>query len=215
MYLLDIAAEIERSLMVQYLYAAYSLGGPSVTADKQPPGGGVAGGHPGDREGGNGAPAHRPKRASPDRGSLNLDREDFPWDIPFYPFDFALGPLTRTSLAKYVFAEAPADWPPDVTQSERAEIEGAVRLRISEALSARCDPEDLTRILSERLAEFLDLFQFYVIVYKENSTEIEWAVLGSERSLISAYADVPVRERLSWRAYDTTATVPYCRLGTR
>ena len=76
-------------------------------------------------------------------------------------------------------------------------------LRISEALSACREPDDLTKILSEQLGEFLDFFQFYIIVYKENSTEVEWAVVGSEKSLISAYADVPVQERPSWRAYAT------------
>src|SRR3984885_4711898 len=76
-------------------------------------------------------------------------------------------------------------------------------LRISEALSACREPEDLTRILSDHLREFLDFFQLYIIVYKENSTEVEWAVVGSEKSLISAYADVPVQERPSWRAYAT------------
>src|ERR1700739_1899425 len=76
-------------------------------------------------------------------------------------------------------------------------------LRISEALSACAEPEDLTRILSSHLHEFLDFFQFYIIVYKENSTEVEWAVVGSEKSLVSAYADVPVHERPSWRAYAT------------
>src|SRR5580693_7083545 len=76
-------------------------------------------------------------------------------------------------------------------------------LRISEALSACQEPEDLTRILSEQLREYLDFFQFYIIVYKENSTEVEWAVVGPEKGLISAYADVPVQERPSWRAYAT------------
>ena len=76
-------------------------------------------------------------------------------------------------------------------------------LRISEALSACRETEDLTRILSEQLREFLDFFQFYIIVYKENSTEVEWAVVGSEKNLISAYADVPVEDRPSWRAYAT------------
>jgi len=76
-------------------------------------------------------------------------------------------------------------------------------LRISEALSACREPEDLTRILSEQLGEFLDFFQFYIIVYKENSNEVEWAVVGSEKSLMSAYADVPVQERPSWRVYAT------------
>ena len=76
-------------------------------------------------------------------------------------------------------------------------------LRISEALSACREPEDLTSMLSDQLREFLDFFQFYIIVYKENSTDVEWAVVGPERSLISAYADVPVQERPSWRAYAT------------
>src|SRR5580698_1092948 len=74
-------------------------------------------------------------------------------------------------------------------------------LRISEVLSACRETEDLTRILSEQLREFLDFFQFYIIVYKENSTEIEWAVIGAEKDLIGAYADVPVQDRPSWRAY--------------
>jgi formate hydrogenlyase transcriptional activator len=76
-------------------------------------------------------------------------------------------------------------------------------LRLSEALSASREPEELTKTLSEQLREFLDFFQFYIIVYKENSTEVEWAVLGSEKSLISAYADVPIEQRPSWRAYIT------------
>src|SRR3984957_8209469 len=76
-------------------------------------------------------------------------------------------------------------------------------LRISEALSTCREPEDLTRILSEQLRDFLDFLQFYILVYKESSTEVEWAVVGSGRSLISAYADVPVQERPSWRAYVT------------
>src|ERR1700751_3650992 len=74
-------------------------------------------------------------------------------------------------------------------------------LRISEALSACRETEDLTRILLELLREFFDFFQFYIIVYKENSTEVEGAVVGSEKNLISAYADVPVEDRPSWRAY--------------
>ena len=74
-------------------------------------------------------------------------------------------------------------------------------LRLSEALSMCRQPEELTKTLSEQLREFLDFFQFYVVVYKENSTEVEWAVLGSEKNLISAYSDVPIEQRPSWRAY--------------
>ena len=76
-------------------------------------------------------------------------------------------------------------------------------LRLSEALSACREPEDLTKILSDQLREFLEFLQFYIIVYKENSTEVEWAVVGRERSLVAAYADVPVQQRPSWQAYTT------------
>jgi len=74
-------------------------------------------------------------------------------------------------------------------------------LRLSEALSACREPEELTNILAEQLREFLDFLQFYIIIYKEKSFETEWAVVGREKSLMAAYADVPVQERPSWQAY--------------
>jgi PAS domain S-box-containing protein len=76
-------------------------------------------------------------------------------------------------------------------------------LRLSEALSVCTEPEDLTKVLSEQLHEFLDFLQFYIIVYKEKSSEIEWAVVGREKNLMAAYADVPVQQRPSWQAYTT------------
>jgi PAS domain S-box-containing protein len=76
-------------------------------------------------------------------------------------------------------------------------------LRLSEALSVCPEPEDLTKILSEQLREFLAFLQFYIIIYKENSTEVEWAVVGREQSLVAAYAGVPVEQRPSWQAYTT------------
>jgi PAS domain S-box-containing protein len=76
-------------------------------------------------------------------------------------------------------------------------------LRLSEGLSVCTEPEDLTKILSEQLHEFLDFLQFYIIVYKAKSSEVEWAVVGREKSLMAAYADVPVEQRPSWQAYTT------------
>jgi hypothetical protein len=76
-------------------------------------------------------------------------------------------------------------------------------LRLGEARSSCREPEELTKILSEQIGAFLDFLQFYIIVYKENSTEIEWAVLGGEKSLISVYADVPIQQRPYWQAYST------------
>ena len=53
-------------------------------------------------------------------------------------------------------------------------------LRLSEAQSLCPEPEDLTEVLSEQLREFLAFLQFYIIVYKEKSSEVEWAVVGRE-----------------------------------
>lgn len=99
------AAEVEHDLMVQYLYAAFSL-----------------------------KPAYAPiiGEAAPVSDTLLgvavqemqhlravnqllvelgfapvLTRHDFPEEIDLYPFPFSLEPLSRKSLAKYVYCEAP------------------------------------------------------------------------------------------------------------
>lgn len=122
--LLNLGAEIEHALMVQYLYAAWSLGGEHI------------------------APQYRPKIhewqetilavAREEMGHLltvqniltllgaqiNLQRQDFPWDIEYYPFPFVLEPLSLGSLACYVFAEMPAHPAPheDFLPGERDRI---------------------------------------------------------------------------------------------
>ena len=113
-FLLHTAAEIEHSLMVQYLYALYSLGEPPFRGPKIP----------------NNATdlvkqwrselvevarqemAHLATVQNLLRfigGPLNFEREDFPFRNLFYPFKFNLEPLSKTSLAKYVSAEMPED----------------------------------------------------------------------------------------------------------
>lgn len=109
-YLLSIDAEIEHCLMVQYLYAAYSLGGPQVpeafrdsVRTWQEVILGIA-----KEEMGHLISVQNSLRliGSP----LHMEREDEPWDSPFYPFPFTLEPLTLDSLAKYVYAESPVGW---------------------------------------------------------------------------------------------------------
>jgi hypothetical protein len=108
--LLQIGAELEHGLMVQYLYAAYSLGGEGVP--------------PQDEE---------KVRAWQDLiltvareemghlltvqnllcligGPVSFNREEFPWDTPFYPYPFKLEPLSKASLAAYIFAEMPGNF---------------------------------------------------------------------------------------------------------
>jgi hypothetical protein len=107
--LLHIGAEIEHGLMVEYLYAAYSLGG-------------------------EGLPEKQQKEVRHWRDSLlviakeemghlltvqnvlcllggpvTFERSDFPWSTPFYPFPFRLEPLSLDSVACYVWAEMPSD----------------------------------------------------------------------------------------------------------
>ncbi|WNG53779.1 hypothetical protein F0U59_02470 [Archangium gephyra] len=108
--LLHIAAEVEHALMVQYLYAAYSLGGPQVPPKHrdrvrhwQEVVLGIA-----KEEMGHLITVQNVLRLI--GGPLNLDREDYPWGSEFYPFEFTLEPLTKDSLARYIFAEAPAGW---------------------------------------------------------------------------------------------------------
>jgi hypothetical protein len=115
-FLLHTAAEIEHALMVQYLYAAYSLASGGPPGPGAPPDAAVSVGRWQQtilgiaRE----EMAHLLTVQNLLRfagGPLNLEREDFPFRAPLYPFPLLLEPLSRTSLAKYVAAEMPADPP--------------------------------------------------------------------------------------------------------
>jgi PAS domain S-box-containing protein len=74
-------------------------------------------------------------------------------------------------------------------------------LRLSEALSACSEPESLTKILSEHLRDFLAFVRFYIVVYKQNSTDVEWALVGRETLLDAWHAAIPVAQLPSWQAY--------------
>lgn len=109
-YLLSIDAEIEHCLMVQYLYGAYSMGGPQVPPEYrdlvrewQEVILGIA-----KEEMGHLMCVQNVLRLI--GAPLHLEREDYPWDTPFYPFPFMLEPLSLDSLAKYVFTESPEHW---------------------------------------------------------------------------------------------------------
>jgi photosystem II stability/assembly factor-like uncharacterized protein len=108
-FLLHAAAEIEHALLVQYLYAGYSLKKPGMVADAQQ----------------KAALRTWPRRladiAKEEMGHLltvqnlrllirqrpDFRREDFPEPPNIYPFTMQLQPLSQASLAKYVVAESP------------------------------------------------------------------------------------------------------------
>ncbi len=105
--LLHVAAEIEHALMVEYLYAAYSLGGAGVGKHATK----VRGWHD-----------ELLTVAREEMGHLvcvqnallllgapiSFEREDYPWSGPFNAFPFELEPFRLESLAKYVYSEMPA-----------------------------------------------------------------------------------------------------------
>src|SRR5229473_5559200 len=68
-------------------------------------------------------------------------------------------------------------------------------LRISEALSACREPEEVSQVLADQLRELITFDFLDVIVFKENSDDIEWHVI-SELQIV--YADLPIEETASW-----------------
>jgi len=109
--LLETAAEVEHALLVQYLYAAFSLKSSQEVSD------------PAQQSALRDWPKVLLLIARQEMGHLmtaqnlllairlrpNLEREDFPPRKDLYPFKLHLEPLSQRSLAKYVAAEAPQD----------------------------------------------------------------------------------------------------------
>jgi len=106
-YLLNIGAEIEHALMVQYLYAAYSLEPKRFSGERAEI---VSRWRQtileiAREEMGHLATVQNLLRLIGE--PLTLDRSEFPFATSLYPFEFRLEPLSVGSLAKYVVAEMP------------------------------------------------------------------------------------------------------------
>lgn len=115
-FLLTAAAEIEHALMVQYLFAAYSVR--VVPGDPNADALGVIQqllAQIAREEMGHLATVENLLHLV--GGPLNFNREHSPYASEIYPFRFKLQALTLDSLAKYVIAESPLvlpeDFPPD------------------------------------------------------------------------------------------------------
>ena len=120
-FLLHVAAEIEHSLMVQYLYAWLSLHDPTdLTEPNDPDDPEVRARQQLIRnwatiirdiaieEMGHLASIQNILRLI--GGPITFEREDYPFLSDLYPFPFRLEKLTKDSLAKYVVAEMPPDY---------------------------------------------------------------------------------------------------------
>src|SRR5579859_204008 len=70
-------------------------------------------------------------------------------------------------------------------------------LRISEALCARCEPEDLAKTLADEISKFLRFDHLYFTVLKENSKDIEYLVWGKGPL---AFPDLPMEDLPTWHA---------------
>jgi hypothetical protein len=77
-------------------------------------------------------------------------------------------------------------------------------LRISEALFACRQPEELARILADQLGEVLSFDHLDVVVFKENPEEIEWHAWGKGPVRL---LEPPIEEMRTWHLYDTQETL--------
>lgn len=144
-FLLTAVAEIEHALMVQYLFAAYSI---KVPDDPD-----------------NDLQAVQDRLVQIAReemghlitvqnllhlvgGPLNLGRDRAPYGSEIYPFRFTLEPVTRHSLAKYVTAESPREKP---SQMSGEEWDGLVATLAEDAEAANGGPINHVGALYQRL----------------------------------------------------------------
>lgn len=121
-FLLRVAAEVEHALMVQYLYASYSLGFPPFGGAPPPNATALVEGWRRilrqivREEMGHLMTVQNLLRLV--GAPLNFEREEFPFLGDLYPFPFTLEKFTRNSLAKYIVAEMPhiKDPPPEMQE---------------------------------------------------------------------------------------------------
>src|SRR6202790_3544040 len=88
---------------------------------------------------------------------------------------------------------------PQLAMATDAERYVAV-FRIFEALSACGEPEELARILANQLRDLISFDHLDVLIFKEDSSEIEWQGWGTEPI---AFPDLPVEETSTWHVFRT------------
>jgi formate hydrogenlyase transcriptional activator len=72
--------------------------------------------------------------------------------------------------------------------------------RISEAISTCGEPEEMARVLADQLRELITFDHLDVLVFKEDSNEIEWHGWATEPI---DFPDLPVEETSTWHVFRT------------
>jgi formate hydrogenlyase transcriptional activator len=73
-------------------------------------------------------------------------------------------------------------------------------LRVSEAISACREPEQLASVLAEELSKLLAFEFLDVVIFKEGSHEIEWHAVGKGSLTLSG---IPIEELMAWHVYNS------------
>jgi GAF domain len=73
-------------------------------------------------------------------------------------------------------------------------------VRISEAIAACREPEELATTLADEIGKFLNFDHLYFVVLKENSKEIEYILWGKGPIPL---VDLPMEERPTWAAINS------------
>jgi hypothetical protein len=186
-YLLHTAAEVEHALLVQYLYAAYSLKSQDEVDNPEQKKLLAAWGR-----GDNGiieiAREEMAHLASVQNllhllgGPLTFEREDFPFHNDLYPFMFRLEPLTKSSLAKYVFAEMPDGLTSDDILSENDVREIMILAKAANQQQRVNHVGALYRLIRARIEELSngapDEFRSETVSFQTSSSN--WGQEGNE-----------------------------------
>src|SRR5256884_898247 len=85
-----------------------------------------------------------------------------------------------------------------IVESQTGSYRYEAVVRISEAIAACREPEELARTLADEIGKFLQFDHLYFIVFKENSKEIEYHVWG--KGPISSWPDLLIEELPLWEA---------------
>jgi formate hydrogenlyase transcriptional activator len=85
-----------------------------------------------------------------------------------------------------------------IIRSQRDNNRYEAVVRISEAIAACREPEELAKTLADEIGKLLQFDHLYFFVFKENSKEIEYQVWG--KGPISSWPDLPIEELPLWEA---------------